>query len=119
MAVCGCASYCSLHNHVCSLLLLVQAPDLTLVPAVAAPGAYIQVKTMTNDATYVSGTSFSSPYTAGGAKARCCKLSRQANMSVLHMLRGLHAHAALIELHNLSTQHLMGLKLVSGYGSIK
>lgn len=42
-----------------------QAPDLTLVPAVAAPGAYIQVKTMTDEATYVSGTSFSSPYTAG------------------------------------------------------
>lgn len=42
-----------------------QAPDLTLVPAVAAPGAYINVKTMTDDSTYVSGTSFSSPYTAG------------------------------------------------------
>lgn len=46
--------------------VVLQAPDLTLVPAVAAPGAYIQVKTMTDEATYVSGTSFSSPYTAGG-----------------------------------------------------
>jgi hypothetical protein len=33
-----------------------QSPDLTLVPAVAAPGAYIQVKTMTDEPTYVSGT---------------------------------------------------------------
>jgi hypothetical protein len=32
---------------------------------VAAPGAFIQVRTMTNDVTYVSGTSFSSPYAAG------------------------------------------------------
>jgi hypothetical protein len=42
-----------------------QPPDLTLTPSVAAPGAFIQVKTMANEVTYVSGTSFSSPYTAG------------------------------------------------------
>lgn len=53
------------HHGMLSAAAPLQAPDLTLVPAVAAPGAYINVKTMTDDSTYVSGTSFSSPYTAG------------------------------------------------------